>query len=117
MNKEELIKKLQQIREFTDECLEDLTNDKTSFLKRRKTKRKKKKQKIGPTKPIEKLINKGFFSVGRKDLDVMKELKKKALNFKRKDIATALRRFVGKSILERDGEGTKDKPWKYMKEK
>lgn len=115
MNKAELIKKLYQIKKFAEECLKDLGGEKIILPKIVKIKKKTKG--IGPTKSIEELIEKGFFDVGKRDLDVLKELKKRALICKRKDAATVLRRFVRKNKLSREGEGRKGSSWKYKKVK
>lgn len=119
MNKEKIIQLINKIEtslnQLKVELSFDLPQKDSQKHGAKRIKRKKGKKKIGPTKPIESLINSGFFNSPKTDLDVIKELKKKALNFKRKDIATTLRRFVRKEILNREGDGAKSNPWKYKK--
>lgn len=117
MNKEKinhLINKIETLlNQLKIELSFDLSQRSSQKYNVKKIKRKKKKKRIGPTKTIENLINARFFNSFKTDLDVMKELKKKALIFKRKDVATALRRFVRKEMLDREGGGAKGNPWKY----
>lgn len=75
----------------------------------------KSKKKEGCTKRIETLIDAGFLRQPKTDLEVIAALKKKALTFSRVDVAVTLMRFVRKGKLEREGDGTKGKPWRYKK--
>lgn len=81
--------------------------------KNSKLKAHQRTRKRGSTAPVDALIAAGFFQKPKTDLDVVDALKKKALKFKRTDIAVTLMRFVRKETLQREGEGTKASPWRY----
>jgi hypothetical protein len=87
---------------------------KSGEMKQRKFKVNKRKG-VGSSGPLKKLIEEGFFDTSKTDLEVMMILKKKALTFSRQDIATPMRRLVLQERLRREGDGTKENPWRYNK--
>lgn len=86
----------------------------TTVTKARKTKGAAKKG-AGSSVPITKLVEEGFFDQPKTYLEVIAVLRKKGLTFTKGNITTPLRRKVVQGLLERDGEGTKDNPWRYKK--
>ncbi len=67
----------------------------------------------GSTDSLNSLIENGFFVQSRNLTEVQVMLKKKAMNYTKKELSTTLMRLVQKGALERDGEGGKKSPWKY----
>ena len=69
--------------------------------------------KESPTKILNSLIKKGYFSTPRTANEVQKELKKTATSMKNSSLLVTLMRLVKKETLERDGDGTSKNPWRY----
>lgn len=118
MNKEKVLGLIHKIElSLTAMKTEVSTSGKPKHLFRKELRRKttsgNKRQ--GSTEPIKTLIDSDFFKKSKTDIEVVSALKKKALQFARKDIATTLMRFVRKEILEREGDGIKGNPWRYKK--
>ena len=69
----------------------------------------------GPTSWIKSLVAGGFFATSRTDLEVQRELKRRAHGCGRVAVAVALARLVSKDVLTRVGEGTAKSPYRYSK--
>lgn len=118
MDKEKVLKTIGQVETLLAELKDEVgVLDKAVSPKGQKKAPRKSYQgkKPGSTKPIEDLIDSGFFDSLKTDVQATAALKKKAQFFERSDIAVTLMRFVKKNVLEREGNGTKNDPWKYKK--
>ncbi|MCD6115252.1 hypothetical protein J7J74_03155 [bacterium] len=78
MNKEKILKLINQIEEATEKLKLEIGIPAGKDVKKRKVKpRKRKKQKINLVGPVKILLDEGFFSDWKRDIEVIQKLKEK----------------------------------------
>jgi len=113
-NDSKILKLINQIESVIAQLKLEIETERRRNGKKIKLQRPK-KQRMDVATPIKNLLEKGFFSEGRTDKDVLKKLREQVLNPGRSSVAEVLRRFASpkKNLLERSGDGTRKNPWKY----
>ncbi|HUC31157.1 MAG TPA: BlaI/MecI/CopY family transcriptional regulator [Candidatus Paceibacterota bacterium] len=118
MDKEKVLKIIGQVEALLTELKGEIgVSDQAVSPKGRKKVPKKSRQskKSGSVKPIQDLIESGFFDTPKTSVQVVEILEKKAQFFDQSNVATTLMRLVKKGVLERERSGAKNNPWTYKK--
>lgn len=105
MNKEKILKLINQIEEATTKLKLELDVPEREVAKKKVIRsRRRKRRKINLTGSVKTLLDDSFFSDWRKDVEVVQNLKEKFLmprTLRRSSVTNVLRKFFAKGLLIR----------------
>jgi hypothetical protein len=118
MDKEKVLKTIGQVEALLAELKDEVgVSDQAVSSKSQKkmSKQSRQSKKSGSAKPVQDLIESGFFDTPKTNVQAVEILEKKAQFFDQSNVAVTLMRLVKKGVLERERSGAKNNPWTYKK--
>lgn len=104
MNKEKIQKLINQIEEATAKLKIEIGTQRRKDIKKVSKSSKEKSKKIKLVEPIKAILDEGFFSDWKSDIEVVQKLKEKFLmprTLRRSSVTNVLRKFFAKGLLIR----------------